>query len=308
MLTYDTVVGAPMSKVYKSNGKFTVNIPPEVIKTLGIGEEDEVDFLQYKGKYYLFAKKSDIGSFLTGSKTYVPSQQGSSKVPEVTEDELRLLKKLDTIRYGERTRTKLKSVLSKEEKTVMHGLVSKKIVEPYSKNKDEEPKYGINKRVYDAFLYGKRERQTAQPTVQAKAAQPQQPQPQQVQRAPEQKPSWSQPKTVSSYMTQLEANGYLVLSNEAEAAQLSVELEDSIKSGAVVGTRAFNKKFYVIMRRFMSRNAMIIIKALDKKPLPVSEISKATDIDEDGIRAILYLMAEGGEVIEVRRDHFSLVV
>ena len=294
-----------MAKVYKSNGKLVVNIPPEVVKALGINEDEEVDFMQYRGKYCLFAKKEDIASFLTMSKTYVPTTQDSSKVPEVTEDELKLLKKLDTIRYGERTRTKLKSVLSKEEKALMRVLVSKKIVEPYSKNKDEEPKYGISRRVYDTFLYGKREKVAAQPVaVQAKPVQVQQ---KPAEKLPESKP-WMQPKTVSGYMVALEAAGYLVLSNEAEAAQLSVELEDSIKSGAVVGTRAFNKKFYVIMRGFMSRNAMKIIKALDKKPLPVSEISKITSIDEDGIRAILYLMAEGGEVIEMRRDHFSLVV
>jgi transcription initiation factor IIE alpha subunit len=38
----------------------------------------------------------------------------------------------------------------------------------------------------------------------------------------------------------------------------------------------------------------------------VEEMSKETGIEEDGIRAILYIMSESGEVTEQRRDIFKI--
>ena len=111
----------------------------------------------------------------------------------------------------------------------------------------------------------------------------------------------------NSYVEQLETAGYLVLSNEADASALSASLEDSIKRGAVLGTRAFNRKFYVVMRSFMTRNAPKVMRVLDKKSVGISDIAEACGIDEDAARAILYMMSESGEISEVKRDVFRLV-
>ncbi len=296
-----------MSKVYKSNSRLVVNIPFEVIKTLGLGEGEEVDFFNYQGKYFIFAKKSDIVALMLGIERSEQQQQqpqaGYALGPraiQLDDEELRLLKKLDTVRYGERTKSKISLMMDKQEKAVMKRLIAKKVVAPYAKSAGQEPKYGISKSVYDAFLFGKREKGgqgAAQGQSQPTARQEQRPQGKE----------WSAPKSISSYVQTLESNGFLVLGTEPEAAQLSLELEDSIKRGLVVGTRAFNRKFYVLTRSFMNKNAPKVIKALEKKPMNVADLAEATGVEEDGIRTILYLMAEGGEATELKRDYFSLV-
>jgi hypothetical protein len=294
-----------MSRVYKSKEHLVVNIPFDVIKTLDIKEGEEVDFFRFQNKYYIFAKKSDIVALVTGvpEQTAQKTQRPSAPEINLSEEEIKLLRKLDTIRYGERTRTKIKSILSQQEKLIMKSLVAKKIVVPFSKSADQEPKYSISDKFYKEFLYGKREG--------TRKSEPQSQAPAQGQRATAPlKPKWMDKASggvPTGYISTLESNGYIVLNTEPEAAQLSIELEESIKSGAVVGIRAFNKRFYVGMRTFISKNSIKVIKALEKKPLPVSEISKTTGIDEDGVRTILYIMAENGEAAEIKRDYFSLV-
>ena len=44
--------------VYKYNKKLAVYIPTDVAQSLGIEENDEVDFFRYSNKAYLMAKKS----------------------------------------------------------------------------------------------------------------------------------------------------------------------------------------------------------------------------------------------------------
>jgi hypothetical protein len=285
-----------MPKIYKLNNKLVLNVPFEVISALDIKEGEEVDFLKYKDNSFLFAKKSDLVGILTGERAAArpAATEPFAFAGEIDNDELRLLKKLDTLRYNERTKAKVTGMLDQDEKAVLQRLLKKRAVTLFQKSPDQEPKFGISKGVYNQFLFGKRDKAGTPPP-----AQPQQ--------APQPKKWEVSLKGDETNLTKLEAEGYIVLSNEAEATALSVALEDSIKRGAVLGTRAFNRKFYVVMRSFMIKNAPKIIKALDKKALGISEIAKACDIAEDAARAILYMMSESGEISEVRRDNFRLV-
>ncbi|MDE1850979.1 MAG: hypothetical protein KGH54_04280, partial [Candidatus Micrarchaeota archaeon] len=86
----------------------------------------------------------------------------------------------------------------------------------------------------------------------------------------------------------------------------SLALEGSIRRGQVLGTRSFNKKFYIILRTFFDRHGPKILKALKDGGMRVSQIASETGVDEDGIRAILYLLAESGDVSEKRKDFFTL--
>ena len=105
----------------------------------------------------------------------------------------------------------------------------------------------------------------------------------------------------------LETAGFLVVANQAEASAVSAELEESIRRGLVIGTRAFNKKYYIALKSFVARSAPGILKAMGDKAMRIEEISKDTGIDEDGIRAVLYMLAEQGEVTETKRDIFKAV-
>ncbi len=271
---------------------------------LGLKEGDEIDFLKSGDRQFILAKKSDLVALLTGQPQKAQAAASAPPqrpAPPITQEELAVLRKLDTIRYGERTKTKLKSAFNAGERKVIVELIKKKYVEPFKKAGETEFKYGISKRIYNAYLFGKRE--GAKPAAQAPA--PAAPPPQQ----PQQPKRWERQITQGpgGYLNALEANGFLVVENQAEASTISAELEESIRRGLVIGTRAFNKKYYITLKSFVNKNAMKIVDALGSKATKVSDVSKATGIDEEGIRAILYMMAEQGEVTETRKDIFKVV-
>ncbi|MEM0149995.1 MAG: AbrB/MazE/SpoVT family DNA-binding domain-containing protein [Candidatus Micrarchaeaceae archaeon] len=286
--------------MYKLNNKLVVSLPYDVIETLGVHDGDEIDFFKYSDKSFIFAKKNYIASLLT--KGMAPSkaaaqaqgqeQEQVAKVVELGEGELELLKKLDTLRYNERTVSNVNSILNGSEKEVLQRLIKKGFVEPFKKPGEQQYKYSIPKGIYDRFLFGKREKkmpsgERAAPTIEKSAK------------------GWEDKLMSSNYMELLESKGYIVLSSEAEAANVSAALEDSIKQGLVVGTRAFNKKFYIALRGFINKYAPKIVKLIEQKPLGSAEIAQKIGIDPEGVRAVMYYMAEAGDVTEVRKDIFK---
>ena len=104
----------------------------------------------------------------------------------------------------------------------------------------------------------------------------------------------------------LEKNGFLVLQTEAEAGRVSLILETSIRHGQILGTRAFNKKFYIVRRTYFDKNSGGILKKLRENSYKVADLADELKIDEDGARAILYLLSENGDVSEKKRDTFTI--
>jgi bifunctional DNA-binding transcriptional regulator/antitoxin component of YhaV-PrlF toxin-antitoxin module len=293
-----------MPKVYKSNNKLAISIPYDVISVMEIKEGDDLDFLKYGDGTFLIIKKNDIVKMLSkpnvvpeetkSHQAYTPKPAG--KEMELFEEEISVLKKLDTLRYENRTSGKVAAILNNNEKAILQNLIKKRIVSIFKKAGDKESKYGIAKNAYDTYLYRKRPEETTTSTV-SKQPQPSRPA---VPKAWEQKINQGS----DAYMEALESKGFLVLGNEAEAAIVSSSLEDSIRHGLVVGTRAFNKKFYIGLRGFINKHAAKILKLIDQKSMNVSDIASEIKVDEDGVRTILYVLSEAGDVTEVRKDIF----
>ncbi|HUC38554.1 MAG TPA: hypothetical protein VL944_00290 [Candidatus Acidoferrum sp.] len=265
----------------------------DMISSMHLKEGDELDFLEHDN-YYIVAKKSAVADMIVGKAAPVQAQS-TQRVPN--ERELALLKKLDTLRYNERTKEKVNSMLNAEEKKTIADLLKKRFVTLFKKAGDNFYKYGIPKDIYDNFLMRKK------PQVEVKAPEQktQAPKP-----APTQQKRWEQSgKPENLYLTALETNGYLVIGSETEASAASSALEESIRRGLVVGVRAFNKKFYVATKVFITKSLPKIGKMIGAKSISVSEIAKETGVDEDGVRAVLYIMADNGDVTEIRRDVFK---
>ncbi len=290
-----------MSRIYKHNDKLVVYLPFDMIKDLGLKEGDEIDFLKYNDKNFIVAKKSDIlNKILTDAQQQRQAEHVTAGVEaNISEEEVKLLKKLDTLRYTDRTEGKVDKMLSPQEKKVLKDLLEKKAVRLYKKEGESVFKYSISKDVYDRFLFGKREKQQAAPAAEAEKVQ----QPE----AEGGRPEWEDRLDGKRYVELLETNGYIVVNNLAEAGSISMLLENSIKSGNVLGTRAFNKKYYIAQRSFINKNATRIIRALDKKAISAQEISRITGIEEDGVRSILYILSESGDISETKRDFFKIV-
>ena len=294
-----------MPKVKKSNNKFYVLIPAEIVDSLGIKEGEELEFSKKDGSSFVVARKGAdqvSGSVIVGA--------GAGAV-EMSEKELDLLRKLDTMRYNERTKEKVESMLNAGEKSTLSKMMEKRFVTLYRKDQKEPYKYGISKGIYEKFLFGKRV-QKATPAAEAQPTAKQRPE-----AAAQQKPAvrkldreavkrWEE-RSESGYIEDLETKGYVVLRNEADAASASAALEDSIKQGLVIGTRAFDKKFYIGLRGFINKNGPKIMRVLEKgKSVSAEEIGAEIGLDADAVKTILYILAEKGDVTEVRREVFRL--
>lgn len=297
-------------KIYKfKDNKLVVYLPFEVTKQLGIKEDDEVDFFKYGDKAFLFAKKEDITKLITGAKpetrppvsaaipvnkNIVPPVYSGPRKLELSQGEIDVLKKLDTLRYSNRTTANVSKLLGEGEKRLLQGLMARKIVLQFMDKKDSP--YSIAKDAYDKFLMRK------------KNVVPIAPQPIQ-----EAKPARAEPMAhlqvtgENENVSKLEIDGFIVLQTEAEASSLSVAVQDSIRSGKVLGIRAFNKRFYIVLRSFFEKNSGKVIKELKSGPKNVADIAKSTELNEDAIRAMLYLLSEQGDVSERRRDIFTLI-
>ncbi|MDE1856180.1 MAG: hypothetical protein KGH49_03025 [Candidatus Micrarchaeota archaeon] len=284
-----------MVKLYKGkNDKLILYVPFDVVESLKLKENDEVDFIKYNNAAFFFAKKSDLAELLTGKAREAPAPAATQSRQPATQDlsaeEVSVLKKLDSLRYGIRTKENVLKMLSSNEKTLLKGMIKKKAVTLFAKEKGKEPLFGISKPVYDRFLMrkGKQvETKVVPTTINMQKFRPSGP-------------------IENENVKLLESQGFVVLQSEAEASSLSLALEDSIRRGMVLGTRAFNRKFYIVLRSFFDLHGARILKILKNGSMKTDEVAVQAGIDEDGARALLYLLAESGDVTERRRDNFEL--
>lgn len=291
-----------MVKVYKIKDKLAIYLPFDTVKELNLKEGDEVDFFRFKESSYIFAKKSDIADLILGKpqKEAMPSRsaQASGGDEKISQDEMVVLKKLDSLRYNMRTKANIIKMLGSEETSILKGLMKKKAVTLFAKDKSKEPLFSISKNVYDKYLMRKN---LDQQGAVAKAIEPKI-----INTYQKQQGAQNMAGIENANVKKLEEDGFIVLQYEAEASTLSLALEQSIRRGMVLGTRSFNKKFYIILRSYFDRHGSKILKALKDGEMKVLQIAKEVGINEDGARAILYLLAESGDVSEKKRDLFTL--
>lgn len=112
---------------------------------------------------------------------------------------------------------------------------------------------------------------------------------------------------VAAPRSPLEPAGFLVLSRELDAKTFSSRHEAAIKSGDVKGVRGFDKKFYLVSRRFMEKNANKVLSLLSEDKTS-AQLAQSLKLPEDGVQALLYVLKEEGEVIEKKRGAFRRVL
>ncbi len=286
-----------MVRVYKQNNKLAVYLSREVVEKLGLQEDDEVDFFSLEGGGFVFAKKSDIAKMLASGKGEVPQIKERKDVAQrfrkeitLSQDEIDVLKKMDELRYNERTKEKVNKRLDQEGRRILQELENKKVVNLFSKGNSEL--YSISNDIYNRFLMRKQPKQE-------KSAE---------------KTEKRERNEISNLIQMiddenvrtLEKDGFVVLSSESEASLLSTKLEESIRRGFVLGTRAFNKKYYIALRSFIEKNGPKLVAKMKEGKSKIDDLASAAGISEDGARAVLYFLAESGEVSEKKRDLFSL--
>ena len=284
-------------KVYKYNNKLAVYLPYDVADKLGIGENDDVDFFAFNEKAFLFVKKSEIAEMITGSRPRQAQEISSKQGQGLNSDEIAVLKKLDQLRYQQRTEEKIKGMLDEREKRILQDLIKKKAVSLFNDKKGGSAVYSITREVYDRFLMRKKPVAGSGASSGSFNAR-----------------GFSAPRREiaaggtadNDDLKSLREKGFVVVQTEGEASAISLALEDSIRHGQIIGTRGFNKKFYIITRQFFDGHNRDIIKAIGKDGAKTDDAAAVAGIEEEAARGILYLLAENGDLREKRRDFFTL--
>ena len=294
--------GVNIPTILKKGEKLLVYIPIDVAEAMLIDEGDEVSFVKDNDGTFKISKVGMEG-------VHKSKEFDNARNITLNTDELAVLKRLDTIRYSNRTKDTIKQIFDLEEQKILQVMLKRGIITLFKKSPEDEQHYSISKDVYDKFLYGKREYKFKRPDpIDASAVKP--PVKKMVSESiqePKVEKAWElKLKEQNKYAEILESKGYIVLNNDVEASSLSTLMEESIRRGLVLGTRAFNKKFYVGLRSYIAKNSAKIMKVLETGSAPISKISKESGIEEEGARTILYLMAESGDIAEVRKDVFSI--
>ncbi|MEM3177642.1 MAG: hypothetical protein QW774_02035 [Candidatus Micrarchaeaceae archaeon] len=246
--------------------------------------------MKFSENAFIIAKEDYIAKLIAGNQQLAYQVQAQPGRDQLSEAEISVLKKLDGLRYLQRTPDAVAKILNQNEKAILQALIKRRYVTLF-KGKSGAELYSISNNIYNKFLMRKKPTQQAQ-------GQMQKPEPVHL--------LIKDAAQKSADIETLEKNGYVVLPTEVQAASLSLALEESIRQGLVIGTRAFNKKFYILLRQFFDAHANGLLQQLKDGPKKIGELAQSEKIDAEAARGIAYILAEGGEVSEISRDTFEL--
>ncbi|MFH0737127.1 MAG: hypothetical protein V1827_00165 [Candidatus Micrarchaeota archaeon] len=244
----------------------------------GLAGNDEIELFSLRDGYYLLS---------------VPLGQAESKKGAIDERERAVLRKLLSIRFENRTPAYVSKALSGVEMEVLGDLEKKGMVNVFKGDKYKDGVYNINDSIYP--LLAQKDGPPAQ-----KAEAPRKPEP-----AGRPVPADAQQGSGGAIVS-LRSRGFVVIADRREAMMLSEQLGSEMKSGAFVGVKGFDGKFYIVSRNYFNSAQSSIGSAL-KEDMDAPSVAAAAKLDPEGCLAVLRLMAENGEIIEKKRGVFAPV-
>ncbi len=229
---------------------------------------EEIELFQLRDGYYLVSVP--LGQ---------PAQERKGPGQPLSEAEKAVLRKLLSIRFENRVPAYVGRALTEQEKAVLSGLERRGLVNVFKGKKYVDGVYSIPDSIYPLLSQKDRQAEAPQPPREAPAPQ------------------------VNS-IGLLNSRGYIIITDKREAYMLSEQLNGQMKSGAVVGVKGFDNKFYVVTRDYFSASEAKIAQAL-KEEMDAPSVAAATKLDPEGCIAVLRLMAENGEIIEKKKGVFA---
>ena len=239
------------SRILKQNNKAYLELPE------GLGDEDEIEVFQLKEGYYLLSRATD-------SRT------------TINEIEKSVLRKLNEIRFENRTPEHVNKVMTETEKLILKELGKRGFVNIFKGKKYRNGVFSISDKVYPLL----REKGTSV----AKTAAPQ--------------------KAPAGPLGILQTRGFLILNDRNEATRISQKLSQEIKRGEIFGTKGFDGKFYAVAKPYLE-DSQKKINAVLNGDMDADSIAKSTKLDLEGCTAVLRLMSENGEILEKKKGLFA---
>jgi hypothetical protein len=276
------------ARVIRKQDRCFIELPKEFLSV------EEIELFPLRDGYYFLSMPLETGQ---GQKPRKPEARNEG----ATEDEIAVLHRLQSIKFGDRTPDQVAKALSGPEKEVLRRLEEKGWVNVFRGSKYKNGVYNIADEVYPMLKSQGQDAPRAEgqkPGASQKPAQEARNAPPERQAAPAQLPP--------SYALLIK-QGYMVIREQKDAKAMSEMLKAEMKSGSVTGTKGFDGSFYVVTREYFNGASRVILDALRDRPADVQAIAAASGLDADGARAVLQQLAESGDVIEKRKGTYAAV-
>ncbi|MEM4359510.1 MAG: hypothetical protein QXT45_03195 [Candidatus Bilamarchaeaceae archaeon] len=270
-------------RIIKKGGKAYIELPEE----FSLFENAEV--FKLRDGYYLLS--IPLGN--TAENLREEKAEKGFHVPN--EAEKRVLKRLLSIRFQNRTPAYVERVLSQEEKETLKELEKKAFINLFKSKKYPNGVYNINDKIY-GLLYGKEvlKKETAgakhdvQNRIEAAAT------------------SNTGKKEIKKEMVDpLEQHGY-VIGTSKDLQEIINRHKNEIKAGQIKGLKGFDGKFYIAKTDYFEMMSPLILKQLDKER-NIEEIAANLRVEPDAVRTVLHILAEAGDVIEKRKGVYAAI-
>lgn len=230
---------------------------------------EEVDFYEIKPGIFTLVRKDAVESMLKDQigEVELPAEHKGFGV-----EEMGLLRKLNSIKFSERIPYNVHKKLSSREREVLSRLISKGAVLVYKGGKYAKTGvYNIKNEVYNLLKSGQ-----------------------------------SDAKELSSE-EKLERDGYVIIEDAREAERICGEFDREIRAGNIIGTRGFDKRFYVASKSLFVALFDKVRPSMRKGANNIVDIGKELKINEAAVLVILEIMKDKGDAIEKRRGTYELV-
>ncbi len=245
-------------RIIKVGGGLGIELPSNLVEELDIEEGQEINLIPIT---------KDVVVLVLGKK----HRRG-----ELTEDEMKLLKKLNSIKFSERTGKNISKKLTKDEMKLLYSLVKKGVVIYMGKGKykDQGGVYSITREYFQALRGTKRESRT---------------------------------EKSNEYTDQLKKQGYLILTDQADAESTAMNLSDEIENGEVTALKTFDGKVIFATAELVNTLGGRIINILSKskRGMSIDTIANKLKVEPDKVRAVIEILRESGDVIEKRKGVYT---
>jgi hypothetical protein len=241
--------------------------------------QEEIELFQLKEGYYLIT--------IPLGQQAPQARQGQGRI---SDDERAVMKKLLSIRFENRTPEYVAKALEQAELATLSQLERKGFVNVFRGNKYRDGVYNISDSIYPLLQKGGQSRSQVAPETQN----------------PRNMTASRPGASAASTGAMLQSQGFLIVQDKREALTLSEQLQPQMKSGAVVGVKGFDGKFYIVTRDYFSKARSAIDAAL-KDQMDSATVAAAVKLDPEGCLAVLRLMAENGDIIEKKKGVFAPV-
>jgi hypothetical protein len=253
-------------KIIKKDNKCFVELPAEFM------DKDEIELFSLREGYYLLSVQLPV----SGSQKDKEIAKKDQLIPST--DEIAVLRKLQAIRFENRTPDQVNKLLSDPEKILLKEMGGKSWVRIFRGKKYKDGVYSISDKVY--------------PLIQGK----------QTKKEEKEEPELKGDPNYSLLLAQ----GYLIIRDQKDAKLLSEKLKSEMKSGSVKGIKGFDGAFYVVTKDYFSKASKSILNSLAVES-DVASITQNTKLEADAVAAVLHHLAESGDIIEKKRGIYVAI-